>query len=105
MFWENVFCFRFLFFVLRFFFLSIFRILSGRFDTSRSLIALSVSEISALGGFCDEQDKQELGILVVGFECIRHTLSQTKVYILQLQCNAQDHKNDCTGMGLEICEC
>ena len=36
------------------------------------MIALSVSEISALDGFCDEQDKQdedeeELGILVVGW--------------------------------------
>ena len=30
------------------------------------MIALSVSEISALGGFCDEQDEEELGILVVG---------------------------------------
>ena len=40
----------------------------GRFDTSGSMIALSVSEISTLGAFCDEQqqDKQEWGILVVG---------------------------------------
>ena len=43
---------------------------SGRFDTSGSMIPLLVSEISALGGFCDEdegeQDEEELGILVVG---------------------------------------
>ena len=31
------------------------------------MIALSVSEISTLGGFCDE-DEDELGILVVGYE-------------------------------------
>ena len=35
------------------------------------MIALSVSEISALGGFCDEdeqdEDEEELGILVVGY--------------------------------------
>ena len=33
------------------------------------MIALSVSEISAFDGFCDEQqdeDEEELGILVVG---------------------------------------
>ena len=33
------------------------------------MIALSVSEISALGGFCDKEqyeDEEELGILVVG---------------------------------------
>ena len=35
------------------------------FDTSASMIPPSVSEISALDGFCDE-DEQELGILVVG---------------------------------------
>ena len=43
-----------------------------RFDTSGSMKALSVSEISALDGFCDEQDKQdedeeELDILEVGW--------------------------------------
>ena len=35
----------------------------GRFDTSGSMIPLSVSEISALDGFCDGE---ELGVLVVG---------------------------------------
>ena len=40
---------------------------SGRFDTSGSMIPLSVSEISALDGFCDKQhEEQEWGILVVG---------------------------------------
>ena len=38
----------------------------GRFDTSGSMIPLSVSEKSALDGFCDEdKDEEELGILVV----------------------------------------
>ena len=43
-----------------------------RFDTSGSIIELSVSEISALGGFCDKQheDEEELGILVVGFNIV-----------------------------------
>ena len=33
------------------------------------MIAFSVSEISALGGFCDEEQQyeEELGILVVGY--------------------------------------
>ena len=44
-----------------------FRIFFGRFDTSGSLIPLSVSEIAALEGFCDEQ---ELGILVVGYSIL-----------------------------------
>ena len=48
------------------------RIFSGCFDTSGSMIALSVSEISALGGFCDEQHEEELGILVVGC-CVNYT--------------------------------
>ena len=42
---------------------------SGPFDTSGSMIALLVSEISALDSFCDEQqdeDEEELGILIVG---------------------------------------
>ena len=42
---------------------------SGRFDTSGtgSMIPLSVSEILALHGFCDEDEaEEELGILVVG---------------------------------------
>ena len=53
----GVFSFDFLF---RFFF--VFRIFSGGFDTSGSMIPLSVSEISAL----DVQD-EELCILVVGY--------------------------------------
>ena len=49
---------------------------SGRFDTSGSMIPLSVSEIAtgpALDGFCDEEheqqqyEEQEWGILVVGY--------------------------------------
>ena len=40
------------------------------YDTSGSMIALSVSEISALDGFCDEEQEQhqleEWGILVIG---------------------------------------
>ena len=42
-------------------------IFSGRFDTSGSMIALLVPEISPGVGFCDEheEDKEELGILVV----------------------------------------
>ena len=46
-----------------------FRMFSGPFDTSGSMIALLVSEISALDSFCDEQqdeDEEELGILIVG---------------------------------------
>ena len=41
---------------------------SGHFDTSGSIIALSVSEISALDGFCDEHEHngEELVIIVVG---------------------------------------
>ena len=40
------------------------------------MIPLSVSEISALDGFCDvqqqDEDEEELGILVVGFySCVR----------------------------------
>ena len=54
--------FRFFKMFLDFFYILIF---SGRFDTSVSMIALSVSEISALDSFCDEQE-QEWGILVVG---------------------------------------
>ena len=38
---------------------------SGCFDTSGSMIPLSVSEILALDGFCDVL-KHELGFLVVG---------------------------------------
>ena len=42
------------------------------YDTNGSMTALSVSEISALGGFCDaEQEQQQLekwGILVVGYQ-------------------------------------
>ena len=36
------------------------------------MIPLSVSEISALDGFCDKQheDEEELGILVVGFNIV-----------------------------------
>ena len=36
------------------------------------MIALSVSEISALGGFCDKEheEQQEWGILVVGLSFI-----------------------------------
>ena len=47
------------------------------FDTSGSMIPLSVSEILALDSFCDEEqheDEQELGILVVGYRIIRSTL-------------------------------
>ena len=41
---------------------------SRRFDTSGSMIVLSVSEISALDGFCDQHEhEQEWGILVVGY--------------------------------------
>ena len=61
-------CFMFLwlrFFYFFYIFIKIFGIFSGRFDTS-SIIALSVSEILALGGFCDEEQQQEWGILVVG---------------------------------------
>ena len=36
------------------------------------MIALSVSEILALDGFCDEQDEEELGILVVGLIKYEH---------------------------------
>ena len=32
------------------------------------MIALSVFEILALDGFCDEEDEEELGILVVGLK-------------------------------------
>ena len=32
------------------------------------MIALSVSEISALDSFCDKEDEEELGILVVGYK-------------------------------------
>ena len=43
-----------------------FRFSPGRFDTSGSMIPLSVSEKSALDGFCGEdKDEEELGILVV----------------------------------------
>ena len=50
-------------------FFYIHSIVSGRFDTSGSMIPLSVSEISALGGFCDEEhEQQEWGILVVGYQ-------------------------------------
>ena len=38
-----------------------FNLVSGRFDTSGSMIPDSVSKILALDGFCDEK---ELGILV-----------------------------------------
>ena len=53
-----------------------FNLFSGRFDTSGSMIPLSVFEISALDGFCDEHKhhvQQEWGILVVGYimaECM-----------------------------------
>ena len=58
-----------LFFVYNFF---ISRTFSGRFDTSGSMIPRSISEISALDGFCDEgeqhrEHEQEWGILVVGY--------------------------------------
>ena len=39
---------------------------SGRFDTSGSMIPLSVSEITGCDAFCDVQQDEELGILVVG---------------------------------------
>ena len=43
--------------------------MSGRFDTSGSMIPLLVSEISGCDAFCDVQCsavQEELGILVVG---------------------------------------
>ena len=46
--------------------LSDFYYFSGRFDTSGSMIALSVSEISGCDAFCDVQEQEELGILVIG---------------------------------------
>ena len=45
----------------------IFSFFPGRFETSGSMIPLSVSEISWFGAFCDLQKDEELGILVVGF--------------------------------------
>ena len=39
---------------------------SGRFDTSGSMIPLSVYEITGCDAFCDVQQDEELGILVVG---------------------------------------
>ena len=39
---------------------------TGRFDTSGSMIALAVPEIHFTCGFCDEEEEEELGILVVG---------------------------------------
>ena len=45
----------------------------SRFDTSGSMIPLSVSEISVCDAFCDVQEEdEELGILVVG--CYKKTL-------------------------------
>ena len=52
----------------------------GRFDTSGYMIPLSVSEISALDGFCDEH-VQEWGILAVG--CQREC-SMTKFKYLNI---------------------
>ena len=46
--------------------LSDFYYFSGRFDTSRSMIALSVFEISGCDAFCGVQEQEELGILEVG---------------------------------------
>ena len=40
-------------------FLICFPIIFSRFDTSESMIPLSVSEISALAGFCDEKQDEE----------------------------------------------
>ena len=61
-------------------FIYIFRIFSGRFDTS-SITALSVSEILALGGFCDEEQQQEWGILVVG--CISQIIPPFRSQLLR----------------------
>ena len=58
----------------------IFGIFSGRFDTS-SIIALSVSEILALGGFCDEEQQQEWGILVLG--CISQIIPPFRSQLLR----------------------
>ena len=51
-------------------FFYIHSIVSGRFDTSGSMIPLSVSEISGCDGFCAVQQDvhEELGILVVGYD-------------------------------------
>ena len=49
---------------------------SDCFDTSGSMIALSVFEILALDGFCDEEDEEELGILIVGLK-----LPKTYIYL------------------------
>ena len=48
----------------------------GRFDTNRSMIPLSVSEISTLDGFCEEEQEQEWGILVVGYTIVFTVLVQ-----------------------------
>ena len=40
---------------------------SGRFDTRGSIIALAVPEIHCTCSFCDEEEEEELGILVVGY--------------------------------------
>ena len=38
---------------------------SGRFDTRGSIIALAVPEIHCTCSFCDEEEEEELGILVL----------------------------------------
>ena len=43
------------------------------------MIALSVSEISTLDGFCDE-DEQELGVLVVGYVILQHDQININVF-------------------------
>ena len=82
----------------------IFRIFSGCFDISGSMIALSVSEISALGGFCDEQDEdeEELGILEVGLfqvELSKFPRSELDVTTYQCQLLLQ---SDPLCVGLEL---
>ena len=71
-------CAFFIFFVLFFILLNFYiQYFSGGFDTSGSMIPLSVSEISALDGFCDEEhEQQEWGILVVGLRMIRCVSSE-----------------------------
>ena len=71
--------------LLLFFLLS--ELVLGCFDTSGSIIPLSVSEIHWTCGFCDEQhDEQELGIQVIGlWRCLFLTPDSTTL------CAGADH--------------